>query len=67
MMSLGEPLLSESTTTPTATTRRGHLALGAAVLLEVGGTLCMRLVATTEWWRIPAYVLYGAAFSSFLG
>ena len=43
----------------------GYLSLMAAIGFEVGGTLCMRLVPHSEWWRIPAYVCYGTAFSLF--
>jgi small multidrug resistance pump len=42
-------------------------ALAAAILLEVGGTVCMRLVTSwpSELWRIPAYLAYAASFSLF--
>ena len=45
--------------------RVGYMSLVVAIGLEVGGTLCMRLVTKSEWWRIPAYTLYAAAFSLF--
>lgn len=45
---------------------RGYASLAVAVVLEVGGTVCMRLVGPgRDWWRIPAYVLYAASFSLF--
>ena len=65
---LQEPLLDEAST-PRGLVRglvsTGYGSLAAAIVLEVGGTLCMRMVDRTEWWRLPAYVLYGAAFSLF--
>ena len=43
----------------------GTCLLTGAILLEVGGTLCMRMTFQNEWWRVPAYVLYAASFSLF--
>ena len=46
---------------------RGHASLAVAIVLEVGGTVCMRLVRPgKDWWRIPAYVLYGVFFASLI-
>lgn len=36
-----------------------------AIIFEVGGTTCMRMVHSSEWYRFFAYVCYGASFSFF--
>lgn len=43
----------------------GYVSLAFAIGFEVGGTLCMGSVQKSEWWRVPAYIFYGVAFSLF--
>ena len=43
----------------------GYAFLATAIVFEVLGTLCLRFVASNEWWRLPSYMLYAAAFSLF--
>lgn len=44
----------------------GPLWLTLAIVLEVTGTMCMRLAGETrEAWRFPAYVAYAGSFSLF--
>lgn len=59
---LEEPLLDAVAPRPPW---RGAACLAAAIALEVLGTMCMRLTRASEWWRVPAYVAYGASFSLF--
>lgn len=43
----------------------GMVLLGCAIAAEIVATTCMRMTLESEWWRVPAYVLYALAFSLF--
>ena len=44
---------------------RAALCLSTAIVCEVGGTLCMRMVTQQRIWTLPAYVAYAVSFGMF--
>lgn len=44
---------------------RAYAFLAAAVALETGGTVCLKLVPRHFGWQVLAYALYAAAFALF--
>lgn len=47
------------------TSWRSILLLAIAIFLEVLGTVCMKMVEASEWWRLCAYVAYTFSLSLF--